>query len=227
MREIERSAGSVEEAIEAALEELGASEQEVVIEVVQEPRGGFLGLGAQEAQIRVRLRAEPEEPESDLDDQAEAAMEFLEGLFDAMGLPADLESNFEDGTMYVDVWGSESEEGMGLLIGRHGQTLESLQDLVRGAMQRKTGERCRVVVDVEDYRKRRRSQIVARAQSVARRVKKTGKPETLEPMSAFERKIVHDAVGDIGGLETASEGQDPDRRVVIRRGHGVSRETAG
>jgi spoIIIJ-associated protein len=228
MREIERSAASVEEAIEAALAELGASEQEVVIEVVQEPRGGFLGLGAQEAQVRVRLRAEPEEPETDLEDQAEAVMDFLEGLFDAMGLPADVESNFDSGTMYVDVWGSESEEGMGLLIGRHGQTLESLQDLVRGAVQRKTGERCRVVVDVEDYRKRRRSQIVSRAQSAARRVKKTGKPETLEPMSAFERKIVHDAVADIGGLETASEGQDPDRRVVIRRGHGaVSRETVG
>jgi spoIIIJ-associated protein len=231
VREIERSAGSVEEAIEAALEELGASEQEVVIEVLQEPRGGFLGLGAQEAQVRVRLRSEPAEAVADeLDDQAEAAMDFLEGLFEAMRLPAEVESNLDDGIMYVDVWGSESEEGMGLLIGRHGQTLDSLQDLVRGAVQRKTGERCRVVVDVEDYRKRRRTQLVSKAQSAARKVKKTGKPEALEPMSAFERKIVHDAVTQLGGLETSSEGQDPDRRVVIRRRGAdsrVSRETPG
>ena len=229
MREIERSAASVEEAVEAALDELGASEQEVVIEVLQEPRGGFLGLGAQDAQVRVRLRSEPSEaaPDELLEDQAEAVMDFLEGLFDAMGLPAEVESTFEDGTMYVDVWGAESEEGMGLLIGRHGQTLESLHDLVRGVVQRQTGERCRVIVDVEDYRKRRRSQVVSRAQSAARRVKKTGKPEALEPMSAFERKIVHDAVAEVGGVETASEGQDPDRRVVIRRrGGAVSRETA-
>jgi len=228
VREIERSAASVEEAIEAALEELGASEQEVEIQVVQEPRGGFLGLGAQQAQVRVRLRSEPpEEADGDLDDQAEMAMDFLEGLFEAMGLPAEVESNLDEGVMYVDVWGSESDEGMGILIGRHGQTLDSLQDLVRGTVQRKTGDRCRVVVDVEDYRKRRRSQLESRAQSVALRVKKSGKPEAMDPMSAFERKIVHDAVAKVGGLETASEGADPERRVVIRRlgGVRVSRET--
>ncbi len=229
MREIERSAASVEEAIEAALAELGASEQEVEVQVLQEPRGGFLGLGAQQAQVRVRLRSEAlEEADGDLEDQAEATMDFLEGLFDAMGLPAEVESNLDAGVMYVDVWGSESAEGMGILIGRHGQTLEALQDLVRGAVQHKTGDRCRVVVDVEDYRKRRRSQLESRAQSAARRVKKTGKPEAMEPMNAFERKIVHDAVGQVGGLETASEGEDPDRRVVIRRQREVrvSRETA-
>ncbi|MDP9340970.1 MAG: protein jag [Actinomycetota bacterium] len=229
MREIEKSAGSVEEAIEAALEELGASEQEVEVEVIQEPRGGFLGLGSQQAQVRVRLRSDRlEEDTEELDDQADVAMDFLEGLFDAMGLPAELESNLDEGTMYVDVWASDSEESMGLLIGRHGQTLEALQDLVRSAVQRKTGDRCRVVVDVEDYRKRRRSQLVSRAQTAARRVKKSGKPESLEPMNAFERKIVHDAAAEVGGVETASEGQDPDRRVVIRRRHDarVSRETA-
>jgi spoIIIJ-associated protein len=232
MREIERSGASVEEAVEAALEELGASEQEVEIEVLQEGRGGFLGLGAQEAQVRVRFRGAPSEPEvsdEDLDDQADAAMEFLEGLFELMELPAEVESTLEDGTMYIDVFGAESEEGMGLLIGRRGQTLDALQDLLRGAVQARTGDRCRVVVDVEDYRKRRRSQIVDRAQSAARRVKKTGRPEAMEAMNAFERKIVHDAVAEIGGLETASEGEDPERRVVIRRGSSsaVPRETAG
>ncbi len=145
-----------------------------------------------------------------------------------MRLPAEVESTLDEGTMYVDVWGAESDEGMGLLIGRRGQTLDALQDLVRAAVQAKTGDRCRVVVDVEDYRKRRRSQIVARAQSAAQRVKKTGRSEALEAMNAFERKIVHDAVARVGGLETASEGEDPERRVVIRRSQpSVPRETAG
>ena len=122
--------------------------------------------------------------------------------------------------MYLDVWG-EDGDGMGLLIGRHGQTLEALQEVVRAAVQRRLETRCRVVVDVEDYRKRRRSQLVSRAQGVARRVKRSGRPERLEAMSSYERKIVHDAVSEIGGIETASEGEDPERRVVIRRGRGA------
>jgi spoIIIJ-associated protein len=84
-----------------------------------------------------------------------------------------------------------------------------------------------VIVDVEDYRKRRRSLLVSRAQSAARRVKKTGRAERLEPMTAFERKTVHDAVAEVGGVETTSEGEEPERRVVIRRLSRVSRETVG
>ncbi len=219
VEEVERSAASVEEALEAALEELGITEQQAVVEIVQEPRGGFLGLKTQEAIVRVRPKrdrdAEPSTEE--LEEQAEIAAEFLEGLFQRIGLDVDLEPAFVDGIMYVDVWGAESDEEMGLLIGRHGQTVDSLQELVRGAVQRKTGERCRVLVDVEDYRKRRRSQLSSRARQMAGRVRKSGREEVLEPMSAFERKIVHDAVAATGeDLETMSEGEEPNRRVVIR-----------
>ena len=237
MREVERSAGSVEEAVEAALEELGISEQEAEVEIVQEPRGGFLGVGSQDAVVRVKERPGPgtgEEiaTEGQLAQQGEVAADFLEGLFEAMGLDADVEPTAADGGLYVDVWGAESSEDMGILIGKHGQTLDALQDVVRGVVQRHLQERCRVIVDVEDYRKRRRSQLVSRAEGVARRVVKTGRPERLEPMTALERKAVHDAVARIGGVETASEGQEPDRRVVIRksggaRSGGVSRETLG
>ena len=220
MQEIEKSAASVEEAIEAALAELGLSEQEAEIEIVQEPRTGFLGINAAQAVVRVRPVAaarDDEEAEPDLDEQADLAADFLEGLLDAMGLDADVDPALVDGTMYVDVWGAEGSEGMGILIGRHGHTLDALQELVRSVVQRQVEARCRVVVDVEDYRKRRRSQITRRARDVARRVLKTGRPEALEPMSAFERKIVHDAVADVGGLETASDGEEPNRRVVVRR----------
>ena len=215
MREVERSAASVEEAIEAALEELGVSEQEAEVEIVQESQKGLLGFGTQEAVVKVRVREDIAGVE--VEEQARVAEEFLAGLLERMGLPADLDSGEVDGVMYVDVFAGEDAEGMGLLIGRHGQTLDALQEIVRSAVERQTESRCRVIVDIEDYRKRRRSQLAERARSVAARVKRTGRPERLEPMSPYERKIVHDAVNAVGGVETASEGEDPQRRVVVRR----------
>jgi spoIIIJ-associated protein len=215
VREVERSAASVEEAIEAALEELGVSEQEAEVEIVQESQKGLLGFGAQEAVVRVRVRDEEGGPE--VEQQARVAEEFVAGLIERMGLAAEIDWGEVEGVMYVDVLGGEESEGMGLLIGRHGQTLDALQEVVRTAVQRQTQTRCRVIVDVEDYRKRRRSQLVQKARSLAARVKRTGRPERLEPMSPFERKIVHDAANTVEGVETSSEGEDPQRRVVIRR----------
>lgn len=220
MQEVERSAGSVEEAIEAALAELGLSEQEAEIEILQEPRSGFLGINAAPAIVRVRPAApsaRPEDSVEGIEEQADVAADFLEGLLEAMDLDADVEPNVIDGTVYVDMWGPEGSEGMGILIGRHGHTLDALQELVRSVVQRHADARCRVVADVEDYRKRRRSQLVRRAREVARRVRKSGRPEAMDPMSAFERKIVHDAVAEVGGLETSSEGEEPNRQVVIRK----------
>jgi spoIIIJ-associated protein len=216
MREVERSAPSVEEAVEAALEELGVSEQEARVEIVQEPRQGLLGIGSHEAVVKVSV-PEVEATGAVVEEQAEIAAEFLEGLLDRMGVAADVEYEVVDGVMYVDILGAQDDEGMGILIGRHGQTLEALQDLVRAAVQRRTEDRCRVMVDVEDYRKRRRAQLAAKARETANRVKRTGRQERLEPMNAYERKIVHDAAGEIAGVETASEGEDPERRVVVRK----------
>jgi spoIIIJ-associated protein len=216
VREIERSGPSVEEAVEAALAELGVSEQEAEIEVLQEPRTGLLGLGAQEAIVRVRVREAREDlGEEELEEQAEIAADFLEELLRKMGIEATAEPTLEDGTMYVDVEG-EDEGDAAILIGRHGQTLESLQDLTRLVVAKRTGERCRVVVDVEDYRRRRRDRLVALAREVARRVQRTRREEELEPMNAYERKVVHDAVAEIPGVTSTSRGEDPDRRVVIR-----------
>jgi spoIIIJ-associated protein len=216
MREVERSAPSVEEAVEAALDELGVSEQEAQVEILQEPQRGLLGFGAQAAKVRVRLRSDPLE-DVDLEEQAEAAEDFLDGLLEHMGIDAGLDHQVVDGTMYVDILADEASEGMGLLIGRHGQTLEAIQDVVRAAVQRQTDSRCRVIVDVEDYRKRRRSQIASRARESAKRVLRTGQQERLEPMNPYERKVVHDAAGQISGIETSSEGEEPERGVVIRK----------
>lgn len=218
MEEIRRSGPSVEEAVDAALGELGVSEQEADIEVVQEPRQGVFGVGAQQAEVVVRVRSRPD-PVSDeeLEDQAELAADFLDGLLDRMGIAATVEPAVEGGTMYVDVIGSEADdEDMGLLIGRHGQTLEALQELTRAVIGQRLEVRPRVVVDVEDYRKRQLDRLTARVREAAERVAETGRSEKLEPMNAFLRKIVHDTVAEVSGAESSSEGEGVDRRVVIR-----------
>lgn len=219
MEEIRRSAPSVEEAVEAALTELGVSEQEAVVTVLQEPRQGVLGIGSQEAVVSVRVgRRDAEATEEDLEEQGEVAAEFLEGLLSRMGLDAEVEPVFEGGTMYVDVLGRgpDDEEDMGLLIGRHGQTLEALQELTRVVVGQRTGMRARIVVDIEDYKRRQRSRLEARVREVAARVARSHQEEELEPMNPFERKLVHDAVSAVPGVQTASRGEEPERRVVIR-----------
>ncbi len=226
MREVERSAPSVEEAIELALEELGASEQEVSVQILQDPKSGFLGVGSQDAVVRVRVtgRAAPDVADEELEEQAEIAAEFLEGIVSRLGIEADVETAFRDGTMYVEILPpedaepdeDEEEDDMGLLIGHHGQTLEALQDLTRTVVGNKTGQRARVVVDAEDYRKRQRARLEGHARDVARRVARSGREEALDPMNSYDRKIVHDAVASVRGVETASQGEEPERRVVIK-----------
>ena len=217
MQEVEKSAPTVEEALEAALAELGLSEQEAEVEIVQEPRSGLLGIGGQAAIVRVRSRAPSQDDVEDVDEQAEIAADFVEGLLDAMGVVGEVDVNEVDGVTYVEIWADDDPDALGLLIGKRGNTLESIQELARIVVHRVTGERCSVLVDVEDYRKRRRAQVLHRARDAAHRVKKSGRQEALEPMSAYERKLVHDAVAEMGGLQTASEGEEPERRVIIQR----------
>jgi spoIIIJ-associated protein len=217
VEEIRRSAPSVEEAVEAALAELGVSEQEVDVDVLQEPRSGLLGIGAQPAEVLVRVRRPVMEvSEEELEEQAEVAAEFLEGMLTRMGVTADVEPTFEDGTMYVDILGEgPDDEDIGLLIGRHGQTLDALQELARVVVGQRTEARARIVVDVEDYRRRQRARLELRAREVARRVARSGREEELEPMNPFERKVVHDAVAGVAGARSSSRGEDPERRVVV------------
>jgi spoIIIJ-associated protein len=218
MDQIQTTGPSVEGAVEAALAELGLTEREVDVEIVQEPRSGFLGMGAQEAIVLVRRkRGGMQLTDDELDDQADIAADFLEGLLERMGIEATVEPNFEDGTMYVDILGTgPDDDDMALLIGRHGQTLEGLQELTRHVVARRTEMRSRVIVDVEDYRKRQRDRLEAQARDAALRVARSGREEELDPMNAYDRKVVHDVVASVDGVESSSYGEDPDRRVVIR-----------
>lgn len=214
-RETEKRAASVEEAVEAALRELGVSEQEAWIEVIQEPRAGVLGIGSHEAVVRARL-LRPEPDLEELEEQADAAADFVEELLGHMGIEAVAEPKLGGDHMYVDIVGDD-EEDMALLIGRHGQTLDAIQELTRTIVARRLDERIRVIVDVEDYRKRHEDRLASQAREVAKRVLRSGVEEELEPMNPFERKIVHDAVAKIDGVESSSRGEDPNRAVVVRR----------
>jgi spoIIIJ-associated protein len=214
-RETEKRAPSVEEAVEAALHELGVSEQEAQIDVIQEPRTGVLGIGSHEAVVRVRVVTPDVDPE-ELEEQADTAADFLEELMGHMGIDAVAEPNLHHDHMYVDIVG-EDEDDMALLIGRHGQTLDAIQELTRMVVGRRLDERVRVIVDVEDYRKRREIRLEEKAREAAERVLRGGTEEALEPMNPFERKLVHDAVAMIDGVESSSRGEEPERYVVIRR----------
>jgi spoIIIJ-associated protein len=151
---------------------------------------------------------EPAAPE----EVAETARDFVSGLLEAMGLEAEVGAAVEEETVTIDVTGPE----LGVLIGRRGQTLDALQELARTAVQRRLRSRIRLTVDVEGYRARRQDSLAEYARSIADRAKERGTEIELEPMSSWDRKIVHDAVSDIEGVSSFSEGVDPNRKVVIR-----------
>jgi len=151
---------------------------------------------------------EPATPE----EVAETAREFLSGLLDAIGLEAEIATSVEGNSAFVDVSG----DALGVLIGRRGQTLDALQELARTAVQRRLRARVRLLVDVEGYRARRRASLADYARAIAERAKARGTEIELEPMTAYERKIVHDAVSEIEGASSFSEGEEPARKVVVR-----------
>ncbi|WP_052664962.1 protein jag [Nitriliruptor alkaliphilus] len=149
----------------------------------------------------------------DLEQEADAAADFLEGLLDALDLPGDIRIRTTADHAEVEV----VEIGSGALIGRRGQTLEAIQELVRCALQREFQRRSRVKVDAEGYRARRLEKLIEKAEEAIDEVLDTGEPVRLEPMDVFERKSVHQIVADVDGVLSRSQGREPARRVVIER----------
>jgi spoIIIJ-associated protein len=219
---IEASGATVEEAIDRALEVLGAREDEVEIRIVSEPEGPQRG-----ATVRARIRDErsaddvaPEDEEVAVAEaidpelaeaQADAAHDFVEGLLDAMAIDADVESDVETYGASVEIIGSD----LAFLIGRHGSTLASLQEVTRAAVQVAVEGRAVVRVDVEGYMERRQESLERLARSLAEKVQRSGRAVEMEPMPARDRKIVHDTLTSIAGVKTGSEGREPFRFVVI------------
>ncbi|MFP4634545.1 MAG: protein jag [Nitriliruptoraceae bacterium] len=147
----------------------------------------------------------------DLDEEADAAADFIEGLLDSMDLPGDLRIKLHDDHAELEV----IEVGSGALIGRRGQTLEAIQELVRCSLQRQFQRRARVKVDVEGYRARRLEKLLEKAEEAIDAVLDGGEAERLEPMDVFERKAVHQLVAEVEGVTSRSQGREPARRVVI------------
>ena len=158
--------------------------------------------------------AERRDDDIDLEEQADAVADFVEELLARMEIDAIAEPAEQGGRMYVDILDGE-ESDMALLIGKQGATLDAMQELARQVVGRRLDERIRVLIDVEDYRKRRTSKVEEKAREAAERAADTGEPQSLEPMDALERKIAHDAVSEIDGVRTESHGEEPGRYVVV------------
>jgi spoIIIJ-associated protein len=190
------------------------------IEPVVEPEPAAAVRSEAPAEDPGRQAADPdEEPEAsdggitveDLEEEADAAADFLEGLLDALDLPGDLRIKVHDDHVELEV----IEIGSGALIGRRGQTLEAIQELVRCSLQRQFQRRARVKIDAEGYRSRRLEKLIEKAEEAIDTVLETGDPERLEPMDVFERKAIHQLVAEVDGLESRSQGREPARRVII------------
>ena len=151
-----------------------------------------------------------EEDLSSLEEEGDIAADYIEGLLDIVDLDGDIDMDVEGDRAVVSVVGATLDE----LVGEDGEVLEALQELTRLAVHRKTGTRARLMLDVGGYRARRRSELAELGRSVAAEVERTGEPKKLRAMSPFERKIVHDAVAE-AGLRSESEGEEPNRRVVV------------
>jgi spoIIIJ-associated protein len=147
---------------------------------------------------------------ADLENESEIAADYIEGLLDVADLDGDIDMDVEGERAFVSVVGATLDE----LVGSRGEVLEALQELTRLAVHRQTGNRTRMMLDVGGYRQRRRSELAETGRDAAAEVKQTGQPKRLWAMNPFERKIVHDAVA-AAGLRSESEGEEPDRRVVV------------
>ena len=213
MKHLEISSKTVDEAIQIALAQLGVSREEVAVTVVKEGKHGILGLGAEEARIRVRRLVPKEE-----NDMAEAVKTVLEALLTMMGITASVVSETKP---FIEAEGAAPTtfnimgDDLGILIGRRGQTLACLQHIVRliVAYQRKTWEP--IIIDIEGYKQRRYEALQALAQRMAELVKVRETPFTLEPMPAYERRIIHLTLADHPDVTTQSTGEGEGRKVVI------------
>jgi spoIIIJ-associated protein len=199
----EFTAKSVDEALTSAMLELGTTADKLEYEVIEKETSGFLGMFGKPARIKVRTKLSLEG----------SAKEFLDKVFTAMGISAQTEVTYdqENANIEINVEGDE----MGVLIGKRGQTLDSLQYLVSLVVNKNSENYIKVKLDTENYRARRKETLENLAKNIAFKVKRTRKPVSLEPMNPYERRIIHSALQNDKYVETYSEGEEPYRKVVI------------
>lgn len=204
MKWIEKTGKTVDEAIELALAELNITKDKAKIEILEQPSKGFLGIiGTKMAKVKVA----PEETGKD------AAYKFLRDVLNAMDVKAEIKIKQNEECLYIDLIGPR----MGMIIGRRGQTLDSLQYLISLAVNKGKGkdEYTRVILDTENYRKKREETLIRLANRLADRVVKGNKKMELEPMNPYERRVIHSTLQNYPGVITYSEGEEPNRKVII------------
>ena len=203
MKTLEKSGKTVDEAVEAALAELGRSREEVNIEILAMPSKGIFGIGSKSAVVRVSAEDGP----------TAYAVTFLTTVFDKFGLDVTIQTQESEDFVTLDLIGKD----LGILIGRRGETLDALQYLTNLTVSRHFDERSKFVLDVEGYRKKREETLEHLAKKLAERVKESGKNLSLEPMSPYERRIIHTVLQSDEQVRTFSEGEEPFRKVVIAK----------
>ena len=230
IKTLEKTARTEEEAIAAALAELGMDRDDVSVEIVERAKSGFLGIGASPAVIRVSYEVEDEpaaaeEPASPVAEPAQpeaagqeenpdyaAIRRFLTGLLERMGVKAQIEiSPRDNGGINVNLSGN----GMGAIIGRRGETLDAIQHLTNYVVNRGSEKHLHISVDVENYRSKREESLTRLAEKMAEKAIKYKRSMALEPMNSYERHVIHTALQNYEGVTTSSTGVEPNRRVVV------------
>lgn len=203
MEYIEFSAKTVDDALTEACLKLGTTSDKLDYEVIEKGSNGFLGIGSKNAVIKVCAKASIEDDVKD----------FLNKVFSAMDMEVDILIKKDEVNKYIDVELKGSD--MGVLIGKRGQTLDSLQYLTNLAINKHSGDYYKVKIDTEDYRNRRKETLENLAKNIAYKVKRTKRTVSLEPMNPFERRIIHSALQNDKYVTTHSEGEEPYRHVVV------------
>lgn len=205
MEQKEYTGKTVNDAITNALIELETTSDKVGYEIISEGSKGVFGIGSKPARVKVWLK---EEPKKAID---EIVNEFLGKIFNAMDIQAKVSVLLNGDNVNIELTGDD----MGILIGKRGQTLDSLQYLVSLVVNKYSDSYMRVKVDTENYRERRKATLENLAKNIAFKVKRTKRPVSLEPMNPFERRIIHSALQNDRYVTTKSEGDEPYRHVVV------------
>lgn len=203
MEFMEFTGKTVDDALTEAAIKLETTSDKIEYDIIEHGSDGFLGIGRKPARIKARKKGGVEE----------AAKEFLEKVFAAMNLEVKIEINYMENERTVEI--NLAGDEMGLLIGKRGQTIDSLQYLVSLVVNKESKEYLRVKVDTENYRKRRKATLEELAKNIAYKVKRTKRPVSLEPMNPYERRIIHSALQDDKYVTTKSEGEEPYRHIIV------------
>ncbi len=205
MRSLIKVAKTVEEAVNEAILELNVNRNDVEVEILEEASKGFLGFGGKDAKVKVSVIFDP----------IEIAENFMDKVLESMKISAHKLVKVDGDSLIVDIIDINPTD-MGILIGKRGNTLDSIQYLLSLSVNQGKSSYLKVIVDIEDYRSKREDTLIKLAKKMADKAKYSKRPVKLEPMNPYERRIIHSALQNINGITTYSEGNEPYRRVVIQ-----------